>query len=91
MVESEALLVGEVLPHEPMRQLTPGMACSRAMQEQLPRVLSFPYQLRFLFAGHPELMSYVKASFLEESDRTLQPARPEVYTIQCNLLNVQFA
>ncbi len=43
MAENAALLVDEVLPEEPMRQLTAGMACSRAMQEQLLRVLSFPY------------------------------------------------
>jgi hypothetical protein len=43
MTESAALLVDEVLPHEPMRQW----------------VLSFPYQLRFLFASHPELMNKV--------------------------------
>jgi hypothetical protein len=36
---SAALLVDEILPHQPMRQLSPGMACIRAMQEQLPRVL----------------------------------------------------
>jgi len=64
MAESAALLVDEVLPHQPMRQLLPWMACSRAMQrsdvsEQLPRVLSFPYQLRFLFAGRPELMGKI--------------------------------
>ncbi len=59
MAESAALLVDEVLPHQPMRQLTPWMACSRAMQEQLPRVLSFPFQLRFLFASCPELMGSV--------------------------------
>ena len=41
MVESAALLVDEVLPHEPMRQW----------------VLSFPYPLRFLFASRPALMS----------------------------------
>jgi len=29
------------------------------MQEQLPRVLSFPFQLRFLFASRPELMGEV--------------------------------
>ena len=29
------------------------------MQEQLPRVLSFPFQLRFLFASRPELMGSV--------------------------------
>lgn len=40
MAESAALLVGEVLPHEPTRQW----------------VLSFPFQLRFLFASRPELM-----------------------------------
>ncbi len=43
LVESAALLVDEVLPYEPMRQW----------------VLSFPFQLRFLFARHPEIMSQV--------------------------------
>ena len=43
MAESAALLVDEVLPHEPIRQW----------------VLSFPYQLRFLFASRPELMGKV--------------------------------
>jgi hypothetical protein len=38
MAESAALLEDEVFPHQPVRQLTPWMACSRAMQEQLPRV-----------------------------------------------------
>jgi len=42
-----------------MRPLTPWMACSRAMQEQLPRVLSFPFPLRFLFASRPEIMGRV--------------------------------
>jgi hypothetical protein len=40
MAESAALLVDEVLPHEPIRQW----------------VLSFPFQLRFLFASRPELI-----------------------------------
>ena len=31
MAESAALLVDEILPHEPVRQLLPWMACSRAM------------------------------------------------------------
>ena len=44
MAESSTLLVDEVFPHQPVRQLAPGMARSRAMQEQLPRVLSFPFQ-----------------------------------------------
>jgi len=43
MVESAALLVDEVLPRLPMRQW----------------VLSFPFQLRFLFASRPEIMSRV--------------------------------
>ena len=43
MVESAALLVDEVLPQLPMRQW----------------VLSFPFQLRFLFASRPEIMSRV--------------------------------
>jgi len=56
MADSAALLVDDILPHQPMRQLTPGMACSRAMQEQLPRVLSVPFPLRFLFASNPAVM-----------------------------------
>ena len=43
MVESAALLVDEVLPHEPMRQW----------------VLSVPFPLRFLFASQPAIMSKV--------------------------------
>jgi hypothetical protein len=43
MAESAALLVDEVLPHEPMRQW----------------VLSFPFQLRFLFASRPAIMGQV--------------------------------
>jgi hypothetical protein len=43
MVESAALLVDEVLPHLPTRQW----------------VLSVPFQLRFLFASRPEIMSRV--------------------------------
>lgn len=38
-----ALLVDEVLSHAPMRQW----------------VLSFPFQLRFLFAAHPAIMGQV--------------------------------
>jgi ribosomal protein S27E len=41
MVEHAALLVDEILPHTPYRQW----------------VLSVPFQLRFLFASHPELLS----------------------------------
>ena len=43
MAESAALLVDEVLPHQPMRQW----------------VLSFPFQLRFLFASRPQIMGRV--------------------------------
>jgi len=43
MAESAARLVDEVLPHELIRQW----------------VLSFPFQLRFLFASYPEIMSKV--------------------------------
>ena len=43
MAESAALLVDEVLPHKPIRQW----------------VLSFPFQLRFLFASHPWIMGRV--------------------------------
>jgi ribosomal protein S27E len=43
MVESAALLVDEVLPEAPIRQW----------------VLSFPFQLRFLFASRPRIMGQV--------------------------------
>lgn len=43
MAESAALLVDEVLPEQPIRQW----------------VLSFPFQLRFLFASRPQLMGCV--------------------------------
>ena len=43
MAESAALLVDDVLPEQPMRQW----------------VLSFPFQLRFLFASRPEIMGRV--------------------------------
>ena len=43
MAESAALLVDEVLPEQPIRQW----------------VLSFPFQLRYLFASRPELMGRV--------------------------------
>ena len=40
MADSAALLVDEILPHQPMRQW----------------VLSVPFPRRFLFAGHPVVM-----------------------------------
>lgn len=43
MVESAALLVDDILPEQPVRQW----------------VLSFPFQLRFLFASNPGVMSQV--------------------------------
>ena len=43
MAESAALLVDDVLPHEPLRQW----------------VLSFPFPLRFLLARYPEFMGKV--------------------------------
>ena len=43
MAESAALLVDDVLPHEPMRQW----------------VLSVPFPLRFLFANQPKVMAKV--------------------------------
>ncbi|MFT5548976.1 MAG: hypothetical protein ACI9CO_000893 [Candidatus Azotimanducaceae bacterium] len=43
MAESAALLFDDVLPHEPIRQW----------------VLSFPFQLRFLFASYPHITGKV--------------------------------
>jgi hypothetical protein len=45
MVDSAALLVDEVLPHQPMRQWVP----------------SVPFPLRFLFACQPAVMAHVLA------------------------------
>jgi hypothetical protein len=44
MAESAALLVDDILPHKPIRQW----------------VLSFPFQLRFLFATYPQIMGKVR-------------------------------
>jgi len=52
MAESAALLVDEVFPEQPMRQW----------------VLSFPYPLRFLFAGRPEIMDRVGRRLPRERD-----------------------
>jgi hypothetical protein len=43
MADSAALLVDEILPHQPMRQW----------------VLSVPFPLRFLFASNPKVMTKV--------------------------------
>jgi len=43
MADSAALLVDEILPEQPIRQW----------------VLSLPFQLRFLFASYPDIMSKV--------------------------------
>ena len=45
MADSAALLVDEILPHQPMRQW----------------VLSVPFPLRFLFASNPQVMTRVLA------------------------------
>jgi len=59
MAETAAHLADNVIPRQPIRQLTPGMACIRATQEQLPRVISFPIPLRILLASQPQLLSPV--------------------------------
>ena len=51
MAESAALLVDEVLPHEPVRQW----------------VISFPFQLRYLFARYPKAMSQALAIVIRPS------------------------
>jgi len=46
------------------------------MQEQLPRVLSFPYPLRFLFASRPGIMGQVLGiSHIVSSPATCQFAQ----------------
>jgi hypothetical protein len=51
MAESAALLVDEVLPHEPIRQW----------------VISFSFQLRYLFAQYPKAMSQALAIVIRPS------------------------
>ncbi|GHM57628.1 hypothetical protein ECZU51_62980 [Escherichia coli] len=58
MAESAALLVDEVLPEQPMRQW----------------VLSFPFQLRFLFASRPEIMGWVLGIVTASLPRTVKKA-----------------
>lgn len=53
MAHSAAMPVDEVFPEQPVRQVNPGMTCSRVMQEQLPRVLRVPYPLGLLVASEP--------------------------------------
>ncbi len=68
MADSAALLVDEVLPEQPIRQW----------------VLSFPFQLRFLFASRPQLMGRVlgivyraiSAHLIKKQDLHVRPHRP---------------
>ena len=55
MAESAALLVGEVLPEQPMPKALAALA-GQALRQW---VLSYPFQLRFLFASWPEIMGRV--------------------------------
>ena len=57
MAESAALLVDEVLPHEPMRQW----------------VLSVPFPLRFVFASRPEIMGKVAGFSLPQGTLSPRP------------------
>ncbi len=67
MAEGATLLVDVVLPHQPIRQW----------------VLSFPYQLRFLFASRSELMCQVPgivyraiaSHFIKKAGRTQKAAK----------------
>ncbi|GHL51090.1 hypothetical protein ECZU29_59400 [Escherichia coli] len=62
MAESAALLVDEVLPEQPMRQW----------------VLSFPFQLRFLFASRPGSWGGCWASFTASLPRTVKAGHTQV-------------
>lgn len=73
MAESAALLVDEVLPEQPMRQW----------------VLSFPFQLRFLFASRPNVMGQVlgivyrviATHLIKKAGHTHKSARTGVVTL----------
>jgi len=55
MAESAALLVNEVLPEQPIPKALAALA-GQALRQW---VLSFPFQLRFLFAAQPAIMGRV--------------------------------
>ena len=55
MAESAALLVDEVLPEQPVPKALAALA-GQALRQW---VLSFPFQLRFLFASRPKIMGRV--------------------------------
>jgi len=61
MVDSAALLVDEILPHQPMRQWVLGNCSRHGSTSHIHVVVTVPFPLRFLFASQPVVMGKVLA------------------------------
>ena len=59
MVDSAALLVDEILPHQPMRQWVLGNCSRHGSTSHIHVVVTVPFPLRFLFASQPAVMGKV--------------------------------
>ena len=59
MVDSAALLVDEILPHQPMRQWVLGNRSRHGSTSHIHVVVSVPFPLRFLLASQPAVMGKV--------------------------------
>jgi len=57
MADSAALLVDEILPHQPMRQWVLGNCSRHGSTSHIHVVVSVPFPLRFLFASNPKVMT----------------------------------
>jgi len=57
MADSAALLVDEVLPHQPMRQWVLGNCSRHGSTSHIHVVVSVPFPLRFLFARNPIVLT----------------------------------
>ena len=60
MVDSAALLVDEILPHQPRRQWVRGNCSRHGSTSHIHVVVSVPFPLRFLLASHPAVMGKVR-------------------------------
>ena len=61
MADSAALLVDEILPHQPMRQWVLGNCSRHGSTSHIHVVVSVPFPLRFLFVSNPKAMTRVLA------------------------------
>ena len=77
MAETAAHFSDQVFPRVAVRQLTPGMGCSRSMQGQLPRELSLRKRLRYHLERDPNVANPVLHIFLRVVQAHLRQQCPE--------------